>query len=301
MTQKEKIILLKNTIQHLYENEGRSKSYISRLLEVDRKTLTHMLNNVWKMKQKKVRRLKPSNKKFLNKNRQFIKTQLDNDVSITEIAEQLNVDRQYLSRTIIRADDVLTKAVEDFHNRKSIKKPTKFNTPIENKKGEVWKHILGYDGYMISNFGRVKSNVVGDRSIFYELKPNINSRNGRLYVHLYRNKKRKSLSIARLVGHNFVDGYSTDRNTINHKDGDVTNNHYSNLEWVSQSDNNKHSYRLGRSVNVGDKKWKKIVLDGKYEFKTIRAFARFIDKSETQARRYLTGECKFDRDIKIVY
>ena len=36
MTQKEKIEMLKETITFLYEKEGRSKSYISRLLCVDR-------------------------------------------------------------------------------------------------------------------------------------------------------------------------------------------------------------------------------------------------------------------------
>ncbi len=39
MTQKEKIELLKDTIEKLYCKEGRSKSYISDLLKVNRKEL----------------------------------------------------------------------------------------------------------------------------------------------------------------------------------------------------------------------------------------------------------------------
>ena len=39
----DKIIRLKNTISILYEKEGRSKSYISRLLELDRKLLINQI------------------------------------------------------------------------------------------------------------------------------------------------------------------------------------------------------------------------------------------------------------------
>lgn len=39
MTQKDKIELLKDTIAYLYEKEGRSISYISRVLQLNRKEL----------------------------------------------------------------------------------------------------------------------------------------------------------------------------------------------------------------------------------------------------------------------
>ncbi|MEW6726901.1 MAG: HNH endonuclease [Bacillota bacterium] len=35
------------------------------------------------------------------------------------------------------------------------------------------------------------------------------------------------------------------RTEINHKDGNKSNNHYSNLEWVTRSENNLHAFKLG--------------------------------------------------------
>ena len=43
--------------------------------------------------------------------------------------------------------------------------------------------------------------------------------------------------------------------TINHKDGNKDNNHVSNLEWSSHSDNLKHAYRvLDREPSTGPKR-----------------------------------------------
>ena len=89
------------------------------------------------------------------------------------------------------------------------------------------------------------------------------------------------------------------KNTVNHKDGDVTNNKSENLEWVSQSENNIHSYdKLNRKKNVSKPLSFYILYKDCYKFKTVSAFARFINKSETQARRYLKEPEK--HDIKLI-
>lgn len=128
MTHKEKINILKDTIIKLYEQEGRSKSYISSLLNVDRRVLTYQIKE-WNLKQKKIHRLTPSNQKFANKHRQLIKSRLDNNISQVEIAKELGVSRDYL-RNIIHGDEGLNKINQEYLIR--IK-----NQAIENKENKI--------------------------------------------------------------------------------------------------------------------------------------------------------------------
>lgn len=308
MTHREKIEMLRSTIEFLYEKEGRSKSYISELLEVDRRQLTNVLNKEWKLQQGNVSYLTPSNQKFLNKHKNLIKSRLDNDVLLADIANELGVSRQYISRTIIPRDDVLAKALEDYHarvkteakeKRQHRKDQSYWQYDFNNLEGEVWKEILGYEEYFISNHGRVKR-YVKTYDCYNLISTHSNVRNGRMYVWI----KKKALQVPRLVGFAFVNGHSEECNTINHIDRDVKNNYYKNLEWVSQSDNNQHAYDTGRSVAIAyqkNGKFKKIILDESYEFKTITALARFLGKSETQTRRYIDNEAETQHTFKFIY
>lgn len=296
MTSDEKAELLKSTISQLYTNEGRSISYISRLLEINRKTLSSKIKE-WNLKDSKpTHHLTPSNQKFLNKNRNFIKSNLDNNISMTKIADGLHISRDSLYKTFIQNDEVLKKAHEDYVNRIHDNHNQNIQTLMDNSSrnycedlpDEYWKPILGYDGYEVSNKGRVRA-YAKRYNKYYLLTTSANKVNNRLYVALQHGDSHKNLAVARLVAHAFVDGFSETNNTVNHIDGNVQNNDSSNLEWVSQSDNNRHAYQnLNRSIVNGKRyEFDKILYKNKYEFKTVAAFARFLGKSETQTRRYL--------------
>lgn len=119
---------------------------------------------------------------------------------------------------------------------------------MENKINidERWKYIDGYEDYIITESGRVytyrpETDSRGFKGL-RELKPkSINNPKRYLSICLSKNDKKKYVQIHRLVGFAFVDGYFEGA-VINHKDTNIHNNHYTNLEWVTQKDNINKSY-----------------------------------------------------------
>ena len=307
MTSKEKAELLKKTIYQLYSKEGRSKSYISRLLEINRKTLSDKIKEWDFPEPEPVKHISPSTQKFINKNRMLIKSRLDNDVPVTKIAKELGVYRELIQNVAVSYDPVLKKAHDDYINRmhtsannakEQLMNKSCRNYHYDDIEGEIWKPILGYPEYEVSNMGRVRKYTTVYKK-YYLLSQQPNKNNGRLYVALYKNKKCTNMQVARVVAHNFVEGYSETKNTVNHKDGNISNNTADNLEWVSQAENNLHSYRkLNRQSPKKRYIFKKLIYLDKYEFKTVAALAKFIGKSETQTRRYLDNPEK--HNIKII-
>jgi len=102
---------------------------------------------------------------------------------------------------------------------------------------EVWKTIHGFEDYMISNFGRVKSLKRGKEFIL-KLR---NNKRGYLKVLLYKNGNTKDHKVHQLVAVAFLN-HTPDgmKMVINHKDLIKTNNHVSNLEIVTQRNNSDH-------------------------------------------------------------
>lgn len=303
MTQNEKINSFKPIIVNLYEKEGRNISYISRIIEVDRSSLSKKIRE-WELVKAQKRHIKPSTQKFINKNSSFIIVQMKADVPMSEIARELNIGRDKLYY-IIENDPILSAEKEAYSSRITNKKVDagKERNYFEDLPNEQWKKILGFSNYYVSNMGRFKKYLI-EYDCFRLLKLSPNSRNGRLYIRMVDdNGRNRNMNAARIIAHAFCDGYSKTNNTVDHKDMDVTNNRADNLEWVSQSENNKRKNLVygGHKGYSRNGKFKEIVLNNTYHFKTICALARFLGVSETQANRYVSGETKFDGEIELIY
>ena len=104
-----------------------------------------------------------------------------------------------------------------------------------------WKVIPSTNGrYEINEYGVIR-NIKRDKII----KSHIN-RGGYVVVILYVEKnKPKNLSVHRLVAECFIGESDLG---VNHIDGNKENNHYSNLEYVTHSENVLHAFRTGLKV-----------------------------------------------------
>lgn len=303
MTQNEKINSFKPIIINLYEKEGRNISYISRIIEVDRSSLSKKIRE-WGLVKAQKRHIKPSTQKFINKNSSLIIARMKADIPMSEIAKELCIGRDKLYY-IIENDAALSAEKEAYSSRITNKKVDagKEKNYFEDLPDEHWKPILGFSKYYASDMGRFKKYLT-EYDCFKLLTTSPNKNNGRLYIRMVNdNGENKNLMAARIIAHLFCNGHSEVNNTVDHIDMDVTNNKAENLEWVSQAENNRRKNLVydGHKSYSKNGKFKEIVLNRIYHFKTISALARFLGVSETQANRYISGETKFDGKIELIY
>ena len=102
---------------------------------------------------------------------------------------------------------------------------------------EVFVDIRGYEGYQVSNHGRVRNNKTGKI-----LKPYLTR--GYLRVSLYNKSGRKCKLVHRLVAEAFLPN-PDNKSDVNHINGCKTDANVCNLEWVSASENMFHAHSSG--------------------------------------------------------
>lgn len=99
------------------------------------------------------------------------------------------------------------------------------------------KPVEGYEGrYSVTDDGR----VVGPRG--RPLVPHINRKTGYSQLVLRINGKASLALVHRLVAEAFIPN-PYGKPTVNHKNGDKTDNRAENLEWATRSENMRHAYR----------------------------------------------------------
>ena len=107
-----------------------------------------------------------------------------------------------------------------------------------------WKPVLNYEGiYEISENGDVKriAQTNNQYGVGHILKHNII--NGYAHVQLHKQGKAKCMRVHRLVAMSFLIN-GENKPHVNHIDGNKLNNHVSNLEWCTPSENEIHKHRV---------------------------------------------------------
>ena len=145
------------------------------------------------------------------------------------------------------------------------------------------KDIKDFEGiYSINENGyvmRIKSGKL--------LKPQFNS-SGYLHVILSKNGKWHNRSIHRLVANAYIPNIYN-KPQVNHIDGNKTNNKVNNLEWVTASENQKHSYNnLNRC-----RRQKKLINNNTGEtYNSVKEAAQLNNIKRTTLSAMLIGQNK---------
>ena len=135
------------------------------------------------------------------------------------------------------------------------------------EKEEVWKTMPGYDKYMISDRGEVKSLKFNKERLLKQASGNSRY----LRVVLWKEGKQKSFRVHVLVVMAFLGHVPCGmRLIVDHIDGNKMNNNLSNLQLITQRENASKDRRGGSSKYVGvywskhSKKWAaQISINGK--------------------------------------
>lgn len=150
---------------------------------------------------------------------------------------------------------------------------------------EIWKDIDGYNGYQISNLGRVRTHnkitytekhgkrIWKDRI----LKPKISKKDKCSRVELWKDGTHKTILVHRLVAYAFLGKPKNKKMTVNHKDGNRLNNCVDNLEWLTITDNIRHGfendlYHTQKHCTLIDKS------KNTYTFKSMSKASKFLNR-----------------------
>lgn len=103
---------------------------------------------------------------------------------------------------------------------------------------EIWKDILGYEGlYMVSNLGRIMSTRYNKKMI---KKTTFNNKGYELVTMKDNFGKLRGFSVHRLVARHFI---GESELTVDHKNDIKTDNRASNLQYLSNLENNYKKIR----------------------------------------------------------
>jgi hypothetical protein len=130
---------------------------------------------------------------------------------------------------------------------------------------EQWLPINNFELYLISNTGQVYSHY--KQGI---LKTRLD-KDGYEVVNLYNDKRMFTFKVHRLVLEAFSPEKESGQCSVNHIDGNKTNNNLVNLEWCSSLENSLHAVEIGLiktiAIQAIDKKSGQVVL----EYESTRA------------------------------
>lgn len=117
---------------------------------------------------------------------------------------------------------------------------------------EEWRAVVGFEGwYEVSNLGRIKRTKIGHGTLGV---PRILRcpaiRGGYRIVRLYRGLGQQTMTVHKVVAEAFLPPRKPGQE-VNHRNFDPGDNRAENLEWVTHTENMRHSIEAGRHEGWG--------------------------------------------------
>jgi len=168
------------------------------------------------------------------------------------------------------------------------------NTQLEDLPGETWKPVLNYeDSYQVSNMGRIKA--IPRKTRTWEIKYTkilklkiING--GYVQTKFSKNGKIYSPIVSKVVAEAFCKkpSYKCVANHINCVRHD---NKASNLEWISQSQNVRFSYKIGKASQKGEKN-----NGAKINMEIVKKIRKFAKENDHLSQQQIANEFGLKRE-----
>lgn len=161
----------------------------------------------------------------------------------------------------------------------------------------MWKSIKGFDNkYFVNESGEIMSSFPGKKSRI--LKP-ISKSYGYQKVNLQKGSCISQVSIHRVVAEAFLPN-PEGKKQVNHKNGNKHDNRVENLEWVTPSENTRHSFAvLGKkSPNLGKRGKKNPLSRAVCQYDLQGYYVGAWNSISDAARFYACNPCQIINNIK---
>lgn len=161
---------------------------------------------------------------------------------------------------------------------------------------EVWKKIDRYPGYEVSDQGRIKSYLQNKEGKILQGK------NVKGYIGIDFRVDGKTIQdlLHRVVMFTFAPVENWEELTVNHKNGNRTDNRLENLEWLTNSENLSHARRELKTGKAA-KRVHIVTLQGEHlYFDSAADTAKYLGVAKTTVSRWANRVRSYEGKYRLV-